>query len=262
LGDDEELPPIESYARHFAACRNERFVLEASPQYFKGGPRSIELIREHLGRPRVIVMLRDPIARLWSEYRFRKSRLTIPDTLTFDSYVDECERVQASGEPRTADNQAYYWLAGGSYADHIGPWLDAFGDDLAVWFFEDMAQNTPSFMRMAFQWLGIDDAPATSLNYSVENQTVEVRNRTLQRLALFVNREEGPLRNRRSLKAPFRRMYYALNRQPHQERMPAETRDRLAWIFSESNAALATELRSRGRGDDLPVWLASHDSDP
>ena len=55
LGDDEELPPIESYARHFAACRNERFVLEASPQYFKGGPRSIELIREHLGRPRVIV---------------------------------------------------------------------------------------------------------------------------------------------------------------------------------------------------------------
>jgi hypothetical protein len=253
--DEATLEPIETYARHFAHCGTQRYVMEASPQYFKGGARTVDLIHATLGRPRVILLFRDPVARMWSEYRFRKSRLTLPAELTFDDYVDRCERVRDAQEPRTDENQAFYWLAGGSYVDHIDPWLDGFGDDLVVWFFEHMVRDPAGFTAEACRWLGIDDAPAASFSYSIENKTEDIRSRTLQRLALSANKEGGPLRNRRSLKAPLRRIYYRLNRQAVHERMSTEIRDRLRGIFSASNAALANELDRRGRGENLPAWL-------
>ena len=259
--DSRELEPIESYARLFAHCGTQRYVMEASPQYFKGGARSVDLIRATLDRPRVVLMFRDPVARMWSEYRFKKSRLTIPAELTFDDYVARCEKVREGREPRTSENEAYYWLAGGAYVDHVGVWFDGFGDHLAVWFFEHLVQDSPGFIARACRWLGIEDAPAASFNYSIENKTEEVRSRALQRLALSANKEGGPLRNRRSLKAPLRRAYYLLNRQPQGERMSPETRDHLQEIFSASNAALAIELERRGRGEELPAWLLAN-ADP
>jgi hypothetical protein len=255
--DDPEgsLGPIEEYERHFAHCGSERYVMEASPQYFKGGARSIELIRATLDRPRVILMFREPAARMWSEYRFRKSRLTLPADLTFDEFVQRCEAVRGAGQERTEANQAYYWLAGGAYVDHIGAWLDGFGEDLAVWFFEHLVADPPGFVARACRWLGIDDAPAASIDYSVENKTEDVRNRAMQRLALRVNKEGGPLRNRRALKAPLRRLYYAVNRRPNAEQISPETRGHLQDLFAPSNDALARELVRRGRGWDLPSWL-------
>lgn len=250
-----ELEPLQTYARHFAHCRAERYVMEASPQYFKGGARCVELIRSTLDRPRLILMLRDPVARMWSEYRFRKSRLSLPAEMNFDAYVVRCEQVRDAGEPRTSENQPYYWLAGGAYVDHIGAWLDGFGGDLAIWFFEHLAEDPPGFVATACRWLGIDDAPAASFNYSIENKTEDVRHRALQRVALWVNKEGGPLRNRRTLKAPLRGLYYALNRRANQELMSSQTRDRLQRSFSASNAALAAQLERRGRGGRLPAWL-------
>jgi hypothetical protein len=253
--DHGELGPIQEYARHFAHCGSQPYVMEASPQYFKGGARSVDLIRTTLGRARVILMFRDPTTRMWSEYRFRKSRLTIPAQITFDEYVHRCEEVRDAGAPRTGENEAFYWLAGGAYVDHLGVWLDGFGDDLAVWFFEHMVEDPPGFVAGACRWLGIDDRPAASFDYSIENKTEEVRSRTLQRLALKANKEGGPFRNRRSLKAPLRRLYYGLNRRPEQERMSPRTRAHLRELFAASNAALATELIRRGRGERLPAWL-------
>ena len=79
-GEQGRPDPLESYARLFTHCGAERYVMEASPQYFKGGSRTIDLIRTTLKDPRVILMFRDPVQRMWSEYRFKKSRLSIPPT--------------------------------------------------------------------------------------------------------------------------------------------------------------------------------------
>ena len=256
---DAELDPLDSYERLFSHCGTARYVMEASPQYFKGGARTIEAIRETLERPRIILLLRDPVTRMWSEYRFKKSRLTIPSSLTFDAYVEECERVRDSRAPRTNENQAFYWLAGGSYADHIGPWLDAFGDDIHVWFFEDLVADPKAFVEGVCRWLGIDESVAASFNYSIENKTEEVRSRALQRVALSANKEGGPLRNRRGFKAPLRRVYYAFNRRRSGERMSPDTRLRLQATFASSNGALIDELDRRGYSG-FPPWLRPADT--
>src|SRR3712207_6768036 len=66
-------PSIETYARHFAHCSGERYVLEATPTYSYGGRPVLTAIRTVLGEPRIVIALRDPTERLWSAYTFQRS---------------------------------------------------------------------------------------------------------------------------------------------------------------------------------------------
>jgi hypothetical protein len=249
------LPPTEEYAAHFRHCGDQRYVMEASPQYFHGGAPVIEAIRRSLERPRTVLSLRDPIDRLWSQYRFAKTRMgPIPASMTFDQYVDRSLRVRREGQPLTPDNQPYWHLSGGFYVEHISAWLDAFGDDLRVVFFEQLADDPATVVVGLCRWLGIDETPAGGFTYSVENKTEQFRSGLLQRTALALN-SERLLGSRRRLKAPLRRLYYAINRRPPRESMSDEVRKILQAEFGPANHALSEVLRSRGY-TDLPDWLA------
>ena len=252
-GDPASLPPIDDYLRCFRHCGSERYVMEASPQYFKGGRRTIDAIRETLPDPRIILMFRDPVDRIWSEYRFRKSRMSIPQQMGFERFVAECERVRTEGVPRTTETEPYWTLAGGFYIDHVVDWLDAFGDAIRVFFFEDMTPDPPSFLAGVCRWLDIDDRVVRSFTYSVENRSISVRSPMLQRIALRLN-SRSLLRERRRVKGPLRAVYQRVNRRREGERMPPETRAHLQALFSASNAALSRELLRRGYRQ-LPAWL-------
>lgn len=253
---DGVLPPLDEYASHFGHCGNEAFRLEASPQYFHGGKPIIDAIKKTLDHPRIIVMLRDPVQRLWSTYRFVKSRMgPVPASLGFDEYVARSERVREERQPLSRENAPYWTLSGGFYAEHIDQWLDAFGDDIRILFFESMAADPAAVVGEVCRWLGIDDRCVESFNYSQENKTVEFRSKTLQRVALALN-SERLLGSRRVLKAPLRRIYYVVNKRRQEERMAEPTKLHLQRIFADGNAALAADLRARGY-TDLPAWLSA-----
>jgi Sulfotransferase domain len=248
-----EQPPLDRYGRCFSHCGFEQYVMEASPQYFKGGARTIATIKEALGDPRIILMLRDPVERMYSEYRAIKSKMRLPKSTTFDAYVAACQRVRDERQPRTQENKPYYSLASGFYVDYAHVWLDAFSDDIRIWFFEDLVADPLSLVADICRWLGIDDRVVRSFRFSVENKSVMYRSGALQRLALKAN-SDGFLRSRRRLKVPLRRIYYAINRAPNHEEMSDETRRRLQETFAESNVALAKEL-TRREYQPLPAWL-------
>jgi len=253
-GDGGVLPPLEDYAKHFKHCGTEAFRLEASPQYFHGGKPIIDAIKRTLDHPRIILVLRDPVQRLWSTYRFVKSRMgPLPTSLTFDEYVARCQKVREERQPLSRENGPYWTLSGGFYVEHIDQWLDAFGEDMRVLFFENMVEDPPFVVGEVCRWLGIDDRCVHSFNYSQENKTIEFRSKTLQRLALVLN-SERLLGSRRALKDPLRRAYYAVNKKPRQERMVEATRLRLQHLLKDGNAALGADLRRRGY-TDLPAWL-------
>lgn len=252
----EELPPVSEYADHFRHCRGERFAMEASPQYFHGGARVAEAMAELLDEPRVVVSLRDPVERLWSQFRFVKSRFgPIPESLTFEDYVDRSERVWRDGAPLTPETLPYWHLAGGVYADHIEPWFSTFGDLFKVVFFEHLAADPAVTVGELVGWLGIDVTPVGSFSFSVENRTAMFRSALLQRAALFLNREDLLGRHRR-LKAPLRKLYHAVNRRRDHEAMPESVRRHLRDLYAPGNARLAAQLSARGY-DDLPAWLAT-----
>jgi hypothetical protein len=249
----EPLGPVEDYARHFDRCREERYVMEASPQYFHGGRPMIEAIKEVLGEPRVMVVLRDPVARVWSSYRFAKARLRLPAAESFESYLAACERILEERPTRTRDNRPFWTLAGSFYVEYLGDWVEAFGDSLRVVFFEHLAENPQGQIGELCRWLDIDDRMVDGFDYAVENRTVMFRSRFLQRMALALNSERG-LRQQRWIKRPLRRMYYAVNRAPQEERMTPDIRRRLQDTVRETNRQLAVELRRLGY-ERFPAWV-------
>jgi Sulfotransferase domain len=252
---DGVLPPLGDYAKHFRAAHGERYRLEASPQYFHGGRVIVDAMRHTLDRPRVIVMLRDPVARLWSQFRFMRSRLAdLPDGMTFDDYVAKCRQVHDQAEPFSQENRLYWTIEGGCYVNYLDPWVDGFGDDLRVVFFEQMATLPEEVTRDVSTWLGLDPAAAARVNYTVENRTIRYRSKLLQRVALAANKE-GALGGRRRLKEPLRRLYYRLNRKAEAEEMSHATRAELQGVFAPANEALAARLRGLGY-EELPDWLA------
>src|SRR5262249_12808285 len=83
----QPVAPIAEYESYFAGARTGQLRLEATPRYFYGGASIATRIREALGsEARVIVVLREPIARFESFFDFQKARLRIPADTTVADY--------------------------------------------------------------------------------------------------------------------------------------------------------------------------------
>ena len=91
-------PPIEEYAQHWSHWSGERYALEATPTYSYGGRPVIDAMRTVLGRPKVIMILRDPAERLWSAYTFQHSVGNNAEIGSFEEYLGVVEHLGGSAE--------------------------------------------------------------------------------------------------------------------------------------------------------------------
>ena len=247
-------PPLETYTALFDLCGPQRYAMEATPHYFHGGRRLIDGLQRTLPDPRIILTLRDPVDRIWSVYTFAKGRMRLPAEMTFEGYLEECERLFRAVAPRPRSDRAFWSIRGGVYADFLPVWLDSFSDErLRIVFFESFVRDVAASVRGLCEWLDIETSCVDSFALSVENRSSGYRNRLLHRIALAAN-QEGILRNRRRLKGPLRRVYRVVNGKTRRERMPADARAHLEDLFAPSNAVVAALLSERGY-TDLPGWL-------
>jgi hypothetical protein len=247
------LPPLDTYERLFERCSTERYRMEATPGYFHGGPRLIRAIQTTLVEPRVVILLRDPVARIWSIYRYAKSHLLLAPDVSFERYIEECQKMDRERALRPVHGQAYWSIRASHYVDYIAPWLEAFGKDLRILFFEDLASSPQKVVEQLCEWLGIDPGPVRSFELSVENKSIRYRSRSLQRLALAANRNRF-FRRHRNLKERVRNLYFRFNDRGGKESMPDSIRRELELTFASPNRRLADTLLSRGY-TQLPSWL-------
>jgi len=59
----------DEYLSYFSHCKNKRVLLEASPSYFSWGQEVANRIVRLIPNVRIIVILRNPVDRLYSYYR-------------------------------------------------------------------------------------------------------------------------------------------------------------------------------------------------
>lgn len=256
------LEPIESYSRHFGHCSGQPWRLEATPGYFGGGRPVAVAMRDTLPNARVVVSLRDPVARCWSWYRFAKSRGRVPKSLGFASYLNRCEELNATGHDGRRANQAFSGLLGGCYDRWIGDWLDVMGERLRLTYFEHLVEDPHAVVSDLLRWLGIDELVARQFRYEVENRTMLYRSASLQHAALAVNRQgERFFAHHPGLKRALRSAYYALNGDSGDERLEPAERARLTDFYAPHNKRLAAALAAAGRGD-WPAWLSASVSPP
>ncbi len=255
------LPPLAQYTAHWTHCKaSTRYRLEASPSYLYGSAVVAKAIRELLGdQVRILILLRNPVDRLFSFYERKKQNAYLRPSLPFRQFFEQS--IQAVGQVapwQSEDEQALIQrgVQEGIYINYLPDWFECFDKQLRVLFFEDLRRDAVGFMADLCAWLDLDASCYQPRDFVIENQTVGVRLRWLHRLLLMVNKKFEPFwRKNVGLKRTLRQWYRALNaRQQGREQMTDEEREVLETFYQPYNRRLAAYLKSKGIFS-LPGWL-------
>jgi hypothetical protein len=246
---------VEEYSRFFPARTSARIVMEASPGYLGEADIVAPRIRELVPDVRLLFILREPIDRLYSSYRFHRGRLNLPESLTFHGYLQACmahaDHVGVCGResPTATAHEIGEWylnvLPYGRYVRYLRPYFDAFPRyNIKVAFYDDLCRDPRGFMAELSGFLEIDESFWSGVNLAPRNVTFFSRNRQLHRLAILANdRLEPILRPRPRLKSAVLRFYKQLNAAPAgNDGISDEDRELLEWYYAPWNLDLETLL--------------------
>jgi hypothetical protein len=253
------IAPVDVYRSYFPESETAQVRLEATPSYFYGGAALARAIDETLPGARIVVVLREPVARTISFFQYQKTRLRIAAELPIEDYLAHADTLTGADFLDPA-NERYFAVGGSRYADFLPAWLEVFGPDrLLVLDFDDLTRDQGRVLRETATWLGLDPLLLPVDALSSENRTMAFKSRRFQRLALSVNdRFERILRRYPGVKRRMRALYFKLNGQPAGSHIGGDVRRDLAERFREPNQRLADQLRSAGFS--LPSWVAAADS--
>jgi len=255
------LEPIEVYEAAFAgASPTAPVLMEATPSYFYGAEAVIEAMRSVCGDDlRVMVVLREPVARFWSFFTFQKVRLRLPEDLAVDDYLVHADAL-SDEDFRDPENERWFAFRGGCYADWLPAWHEALGSRLQVVFFEHLMSDPARVLRDTAAFLDIDPDGFPTTTLASENRTTGFKRARLQRIALgFNDRFERFLRRHYGLKERLRSIYYRVNGSARREQMSEAVRELLAARYAEPNRRLAAQLTAMGVAD-VPAWCAARDA--
>lgn len=130
-------------------------------------------VQQTLPDVKLLVLLRNPVDRIWSHYHERVHNGTEP--LSFrDALAAEDERLAGEVERMTEDSGYYSerfdfcsYKARGRYLEHLEPWLDKFyPHQLHIVRSEDMYADAESTMLGVQRFLGLPELPLTAHRYN------------------------------------------------------------------------------------------------
>jgi hypothetical protein len=252
----EPLAPASVWDAYFAAAPDRPVRLEATPSCFYGGAAVARALTHVLEHPRVVLVLREPVARAISFFEYQKVRLRFPPELGIDDYLAEADAL-GDAVGATPETEKYMAVRGGRYADWLPEWWDVLGrDQLRIVWFEDLVgDDGAAVVRDVATWLGLDAGRLPTAGLRSENRTTAYRHARLQRFALWANdTAERWLRRVPGVKRWLRALYFRVNGRPDVTPSVSDaTRADLARRFAEPNARLAVLLDDAGI--DRPGWL-------
>jgi hypothetical protein len=250
----EPLAPIADYSAYFRRYAGEPVVMECTPDYFYGGAATARTIKDACD-PRVMVVLREPISRLISFYRFMQSRLQLPRGMTLIDYVARCQVVPEANMNRR-DTNVYTGLWSGQFARQLPDWIGVFGDRLDIVFFDDLLADQPAVLAEQCRRLGIDPVLARA-SADAEIIAAGYRSPAVQRAADFAaKRSRAVFRRYPAIYSNGRRIYEAINQRPGAATaIPATAQREISAIYQPWNELLGQQLRDIGH-TRLPDWLS------
>jgi Sulfotransferase domain len=127
---------------------------EKSTSYLESS-EAVARVTAVLGRPQIVVQLRDPVERAVSNWSFTRSHgmEERPVTEALARNLDG----PLPWDPQLTSVSPHAYLERGRYVDHLAPWLDAFPDLVRVQFLEDLVES-PDRIGDLYEWLGVDAA--------------------------------------------------------------------------------------------------------
>lgn len=150
-------PTFQGYRELFEGAAGHTAIGEASTAYLTD-PESPGLIADALDAPRIIVMIRDPVKRAYSQYRWMCMKgyerlVTFEAALQAEDNRSRNIWFQAKSPENAWD---FMYFRSGLYHDQIKRYLDTFGADrVKVFVFDDMVQRPHEFLREVCGFLGV-----------------------------------------------------------------------------------------------------------
>lgn len=154
--------------RDGAECR-WRGEASASYLYLADAVRGI---RRYIDDPRLVILLRNPVDRAYSAYRYMRGQEREPCDTFAAALVDE--------ERRIADGWAPMWHYRGAshYKPQLERWFAAFpADRIHVSLFDDLQDRPNEVFGSIFAWLGVDNSLEAPVN--THNRSGPARSRAL-----------------------------------------------------------------------------------
>ncbi len=250
----EDLANIKEYEKAFLRYNNQEYAMEATPGYFYGGEKVASKMKDLLPDSKVIVVLRDPVQRLFSFYKYKLSLGHINSNLTFDNYLEKCKSM-SSEEKSKKENYDFWGMEGGFYAELIEIWQSIYGDNLKVCFFDDLVSDRVSFTSNICDWLGIKFEGINSKKMVVENKSMLYRSKILQNFAIRVDNSLTGLWNFLPfVKKPFSFVYNLFNSKPHNAVLEDSTREELE-KFYENDITKTRSILEQKQISNFPEWM-------
>lgn len=228
----------EWYARFFAAASTGQLRGEKTADYL-ADPKAASRIARVLPRIPLIVQLRNPIERAYSDYCMLLRRGAINGRP--EDYLD----------PATSNFRRF--LENGRYHTHLRRWFDLFEHDCFLIFTLDDVRATPAqTIANCCRHLGVEPPEATAVSLAAVNDGAAAHlPLTLRRMLAPAKRIVAPLRG----KPFFVAARGAIARPIDYPRMSPALRQRLRDYYRPEIEGTATLL-----GRNLDHWLAADDA--
>jgi hypothetical protein len=173
LVDSLRVRDLDSYRRLFRGAGNARAVGEASVDTLYYHRETVPRIRSLLGSPRILIFLRDPIARAHSAWK-----QLVRDGRERASFEEGLAR-EARGETGRWEFMWRY-VGVGRYADQVAAFSDAFPDTRVV-LHDELREDPHGALQRIAGFLGIDPQHAFHFQ-AVHNPSTVARHPLARRL--------------------------------------------------------------------------------
>ncbi len=123
-----------------------------------------------LGRAEIVVLLRDPVLRAVSNWRFSTDNGL--ETRPLETALRENLAGGVAWDPDQTSVSPFAYLERGRYADYLGPWLEQFGASLHVVFLPELREDDAT-LRDLYSKLGVDPGFTPRDRHRPVNQSSE-----------------------------------------------------------------------------------------
>ena len=144
-------PDLSLYKKYFDHYKTEKYLLEASPQYFFNTKIIAPIIRDDFSKLKLIFCFRNPTDHLFSLYKNGLRSMRIKMGTSFDE-----------------DFKRRKYYPGLNNKELLIHWIECFEENnIKVIFFENLISNTAEEITNIFNWLDIDISGVG--NFKTEN---------------------------------------------------------------------------------------------
>jgi hypothetical protein len=254
---DNTEDKLKKYLAYFPSCSSDkRILLEASSGYLAGGAKIVQQIESLLDNPAYLILLRNPIERLYSYFNFHVGQLSIPTEVSFEDFIEmsvEYSTGQTGNTIWPFPHRHLLALQHGCYSFYIKDYLDVIQKDrLLIVFFDDIVHDINSAMKKICNFLHIDHKFYNDYSFKRVNSTFSAKNVFLHKIAMHVNCQlEQFTRQKPYLKDKIVMLYKFINKKKEKnDRISSSAKQKMREYYSKSLIDLQNIIQ-----EDIPdTW--------